>query len=409
MSKITLSFLGLTLFWLLQVNPVSIWIMSESSGLGYGSIRSTLYILGFTILTLILLFQLLSGATIRVSVLKIIFKFLCLLIIFVFLRIVIDLIKFESLDFVGVFPFIEFIFSALIFSMFDVYKFINLNINRIRIISILIMILDICWWGYSIVSGVSFGVFRANISGLEINRMADLFYAGIASFILIDKESRLIFRTIALFTILITLYRSAYLSAIAVFFYYYYQNRNHLNISSIILKFIFAIFFTSFIIVIFSGFVFKEFDLNNILIERFLSTFLSEGDVYGEVSKSDRFNQVEPLIYAFLENIFIGTGFGYYLLEEPIYNYFNYVLVASVIMGIPLIIGFFIPFAYLVRKLFLNSNKGYNSATLLINSLVIYFFILINVFPYMIYFPISSVFAFAICYHLWGRFQLDDI
>lgn len=398
----TLSYFGLSIFWLLQVNPLTIWVMSESSGLGYGSVRSSFFILGVSILFSILVFKHLVGASQGFFVTKAIVRFLSILFILVLVRINIDLLAYGSLDFVGVFPFIEFIVSAFLFSRFNVYKYVNENIDQIRYFAVLIMLADIIAWAYSILAGVSFGVFRANISGLELNRMADLFYTGVASFVLIDKKSKLTYRSIALLTILVTLYRSAYLASIGVFIYYYYQNRKTLNISKMISRFLGTIMGSFLVIAIIGGWVFNDFSLIDVLLERFLSTFLSEGEVYGEVSKSERFDQIEPLLYAFLENVFVGAGFGFYLLEQPIYNYFNYIAVSLVIMGLPLVVGLIVPVTYLMRKLFVVAEMESDSPNLLVNSMVVYFFVLINVFPYMTYFPISSVFAFAICYHLWA-------
>lgn len=376
--------------------------MSESSGLGYGSLRSAFFILGVSVLLFIILFQFFLGAQQSSIVTRRIFRFLWILIILLFSRILLDLIIHGYLDFVGVFPFIEFLFSALIFSRINVHSWINDNIEKVRLVSSVIMIADICFWGYSVIAGVSFGVFRANISGLELNRMADLFYAGVASFMLIDKDSKAIYRSIALLTIFVTLYRSAYLASIVVLAYYLYASRRFVNFKTIFIRLIVTATILAIIIYSIGGYFFTDFSLIDVLLERFMSTFLSEGEVYGEVSKSERLDQIMPLMYALLEHALIGAGFGYYLLGEPIYNYFNYILVALVIMGIPLVVGLLVPVVYLSKKIFPNRAAEVNSATLLVNSLVVYFFVLLNVFPYMIYFPISSVFAFAICYHLWA-------
>ena len=71
----------------------------------------------------------------------------------------------------------------------------------------------------------------------------------------------------------------------------------------------------------------------------------------------------------------------------------------------PLLGGVFLPSVYLFTKLFKFQFAELNSVTVFVNGLVIYFFVLINMFPYMCYFPINSVFAFAICYHLWGAME----
>lgn len=380
--------------------------MSESSGLGYGLFRSSFYIIGISLLLLVIVFEIIVSGTQNSCVTKDIIRFLWILVIVIFVRIIIDLLTYGYLDLVGVFPFIEFIISSIIFARVNVYKWINSKIDKIKYFAIIMMLADIVGWGYSIISNVSFGVFRANISGIELNRMADLFYAGVASFILIDKDSKILYRTIALFTILVTLYRSAYLASIAVFIYYFYFNHNIVSISKTAMRFLFFIIFSLLVITGIGSLLFEEFSLIDVLFERFLSTFLSEGNVYGEASKSQRFDQIEPLFYAFLENVILGAGFGFYLLEEPIYNYFNYVLIALVIAGLPLIAGLFIPVTYLVRKIFFIRFVKTNSSTFFINSMAVYFFVLINAFPYMIYFPIASVFAFTICYHLWSRHEL---
>lgn len=376
--------------------------MAETSGIGFGVVRSALYISGIFILLISILINSFNKKIDHPNITNKILFILILTIFIVVVRVLIDFIEYSKLDYIGLFPIAEFIISLFIFSRLNIYDWLNENIEKIKIISIIFMLIDIFIWIYSIWQGISFGVFRANISGLELNRMPDLFYAGIASFILIDKNSHLSSRLISLLTIMITLYRSAYLCALSVLIYgFYYYGRN-LNLKKLIYYILLVILLSYLFLRILGHYFIQDNSLEEIIFQRILSTIQPEESVSGESSKSLRMDQISPLIIAFCENFIFGGGFSFELLGEPIYNYFNYILILLVIFGFPIILALIYPVIILIRLLKFREFTS-NSGILLVNSMVLYFFVLINIFPYMVYFPISSVFAFSICYYFWRQ------
>jgi len=366
-----------------------------------------MYIYGILLLLLIVIFLNIFKVFQTTNVVKKVIKLLTPLIILIFIRSVLDLFYHGKLDLVGMMPYIEFVCSSIIFACINVYKWINCKLRHIKIIAVMIMTADIGVWAYSIYSGTSFGVFRANISGLELNRMPDLFFAGIACFILIDKGTKSIYRIVGLTTILITLYRSAYLASMAVMIYYILMHIKTLNLSVILKHLIITIMGLAIGMIILDSFLLKDFKLLETLFERLISTFLPESDVYGEASKSQRLEQIIPLLSSIIENPILGGGFGLVLSDEPIYNYFNYILISLAILGLPVLGALIIPLHILVKEIFTYKKSKNSSSDLFVNSMAVYFFILINLFPYMTYFPIGSIFALAICYYSWGKLTVD--
>lgn len=392
--------LALFTFWILQVNPLSIWVMCESSGLGYGTIRSTLYLTGVVILATALL----STSEFRLGLhIKYIYYWLPIFLVFAF-RVALELTldDYDGFDFIGAFPLAEFMISLLLFLSFDVYTWLNEKINKIIIGAALFLLADIALWIYAEAAGISFGVFRANMSGVVLNRMSDLFYVGVGAYLLISRRANYFMKAIATVAIILSLYRSAYVASIGVLFYALYAYRGSYSLYSLITKSVVITIGMALLIQLFSTILDLEFDIFQAILERIQSVFLPDTAFADEVGKSSRLEQIEPLITTITENIIAGVGFGYNLLGEPIYNYFNYFLIILSIYGIGIAAAFAKPIYALLSSLAI-PRGGALEGRLLVNSMIVYYFILLNIFPYVIYFPIGSVVAFCLSYQLWSK------
>jgi hypothetical protein len=391
-TVISLPFFGLGVFWIIQLNPIYIYNMSEASGYGYGMIRALLYTSGISILLLIVAYHYLLGKTGRGLSKQVLTSVLPLMMLTIFSTLL-NLFR-DDFDIIGVFPLVEFFISALVFSLFKVRKWIECNFTMIVKVIVFFMVMDILFWIYSYVTGVHYGVFRAYVNGITINRMADLFLVPAATYLLSANRVGLTIKIISLVFIGLTFYRTAYLAALVTLAFIFWKERDH----SLRRFFKLGVYIS---VIVFLGYLYSLYsesysNVQKLVFERLVSTFTVESEE--EWSQSSRIDQV-PIIFNYIANnpldLIIGAGSGAVIDENKIYNYFNYPLIMMIMYGIftPLL------FLFLLLKLFrVALRAGGGSADIFVLSFVVYFLVVINIFPYMTYFPVMSVFAFFLVY-----------
>lgn len=389
-----LQFLGLAVFWIIQVNPLYIYNMSLASGYGYGTIRAACYACGISLLLMIALSWRLLGETNRAISMRVVLEILPLLMLVVFST-CLNMFRHEF-DLAGAFPLIELFVSVLVFSLFDVREWIEYKFAMIVKVVVLFMVLDIVLWVYSYLNGDSYGVFRAYVNGITINRMADLFLVPAAVFLLFSGRVNILFKIASLVFIGLTFYRTVYLAALITLGFIIWKNPR----SSWQHFFKLGIFLVGVLMLSFFYSLYSEpyLEVQQLVVERFVSTFTVENE--NEWSQSARMDQL-PIIFEFFINnpieLIIGAGSGFVLADNKIYNYFNYPLIMMVMYGI------FAPFLFLrflYKSFKVASGVRRNCTDIFVLGFAVYFFVVINIFPYMVYFPVMSVFAFVFVYFM---------
>jgi len=376
------------LFFLIQSNPLFYFLMSIDHGIGYGKIRTLLFFIAFlSLLAKIIVQKKIVQRTFHYDNLKPIL-YIGLLIS---LSVLVSLIQ-GNFSFIGFFPVFEFFLTIVIFSFFDLKNFLEKVIKHSWLI-LLIFLLDIGFWIYAYSNQIQYGPFRALINGVTFNRMLDLFYMPFAIFFIIKSKS-IFAKIISIMTISLTLYRSVYLSIIAV-----------LGLLSLIdyrsiLKTVSVLFFV-FLVVLFlmpNGVFIEIFDA---IVARLSALFT--GDKTYEWSYSSRLDQIPILLNQLttsLLSFFVGSGTGLMLNGNPIFNYFSYHLIFLVEYGFLVFLIYLVWIILITFNLFTIYKNSKSLADGLVLMTFTYFVALISVFPYMTYFPIGSVLAFCTIYAL---------
>lgn len=399
-----IAFFCVGLFWIAQVNPITLWIMSVNSGLGFGRIRASLFVASALLLLCLIFIRSVCGKTRNLTILANVGGLFLPLIVMVVFRVYLDIVKYGFTDLIGLFPFFEFLVAIFIFSTINIHEWLNKNVKVVKLVAIFFLGAEVVLWLYSNATFISFGVFRANIGGLVLNRMPDLFFVGIATAFLHVKNTNSFQRALFILAIIITLYRSAYLAVLTVLLYNFFIHYKNFRFFIFIKYTIGSLALLGLALLVMQQWLKSDIVLTDVLWDRLSSTFLSESSVLNESSKSQRIDQIMPLMHSIAESPIFGNGFAFKLLDAPIYNYFNYILIALAIIGVPLLIQVLMVIFYMNKCRLRVKAASDRDADMVMSSILVFFFVLINVFPYVVYFPIASVFAFGVCYYIW-RFK----
>ena len=396
--KKNISFYGLFLvsFFLIQNNFLLTNKLAVDLGLGVGSFRAKLLII-FILIGLILLFfkSLFEKEFFKQSINKYsLYIYIFILLIF-FIRIIIDILLYNNIDFIGISPIVECLSYILFFNFFTEKKiYISKTIlNTLFFIIFLNTFLEIYFYFKDTLTGVQYGPFRTNIAGFTINRNPSFFYPIFCLTIIRFASLNTIIKTIysIIFSILVLtlFYRTLYIALLFplildwLIFNPKFQFKRLLKI------------FFSFILILFFLIIFDNhfkanynFSFIEIFTGRFNTTFTSN-DFEATTARDQRIDQIPEMLFAVIKNPF-GLGFNGLLADGEIYNYAYYFFHPILYIGWSIFIVYF----YLFYLLYKNFNKNSLYFRILFH-FITYFSIILILFPYMTYFTFTSIFLLS--------------
>jgi hypothetical protein len=352
-------------YWLLQYNPITFYLIANSGGYGITGIRVSWALFvsaSFIILGLILKHQ------VRFRHIM----FIVLGLFSIFLTSFNEMSRFgEPLPGLYV-PFIEFLLAYLVVVFFIPETF-STDLTNWRKWVYLFMGVNIAIWVLAAVSGDSWGVFRAYIGGVTLNRLPDFMLPILLPSFLISAS---FFGSLLIISyILLTSYRTLYVGFIMAIV----VNAIGAKINVRTLNKIFLLIITSIAIALF-------FPETKVIFERLISAFLPEDKVLGEASKSQRFNDLVLLLEGLPSCLPFGCGSLDPITSAPLYN-FSFFPVWSIlafgVSALPFLLWLLFPIWSVIG----HRDKGFNGAWIMV------FFITVA-FPYVHYFPLTGVMAF---------------
>lgn len=387
-----LSLFYILLFFIGQNNFVLTNILAINQGLGIGKLRAAILI-AFIILGIFLtFFRFLFNKSlfqIRVSPIEIFSFFLPLTLIY--FHISLDYVKDGKVDFIGVAPLIEGIFFMIYFFL-NVRGEIRLTYNNIKWLSLFIFFnisCEIMLYFNDVLAGVSYGPFRANVAGIEINRNPSFFYPifafGVLRFSQLGTRIKTFYSVIFFIYVLTLFYRTLYVALLFPAFIEFFRFGMNFSIKKI--GKLFLLFSFTFLGVILVDAKFQsEFDFS--IVEVFLGRFTSTFTDYSEDNaQSDRISQIPNMVYSIISNPF-GIGFSGLVKGSEVYNYAFYFLHPLLYLGISFSLIYFI----ILKRVLVIFKLGFSD---LKNRILLfclsYFFVILVFFPYMNYFTFLSV------------------
>ena len=352
-------------YWLLQYNPMTCYLIASSGGFGISGIRISWALLVSTLFIIL-------GVAVKYQV-----RFRHILFVLLgFLSIL--LTSFNEMSRLGeplpglYITFIEFLLAYLVI-VFFIPKTFSTDLTNWRKWVYLFMGANIIIWVLALASGETWGVFRAYIGGVTLNRLPDFMLPILLPSFLISAS---FFGSLLIISyILVTSYRTLYLGFIMAIL----VNAIGSKITKSALKIAFLIIVTSIIVTI----VFPE---TLVIFERLLSAFMSEDKVLGESSKSQRFNDLVFLLQGLPNCLPFGCGSLDPITSDPLYNFSFFPLWSILALGIgalPFLLWLLFPIWSVIG----HRDKGFNGAWVMV------FFISLA-FPYVHYFPLTGVMAF---------------
>lgn len=236
------------------------------------------------------------------------------------------------------------------------------------------LLLNIFLWFVDAASGKSYGVFRAYISGVTLNRLPDFFWPVLtATALFVSRSSAL--KMIFIFYAALTLYRTIYLavllSALVGF------NRRIFSLRSLLMG-------AGLLACAAVAFSYIQID-PTLLFERFMSLFTSESKVAGEASKSQRVQDFW-ILASYLNGCFPFGCAASPSISQPLYNFPAFQLWSLAgfgIFGLPLILFTLLIPLKIVRQ-GLRANKA-DASIFIAVSIILLFFPYVHYFPLMFY------------------------
>jgi hypothetical protein len=351
-------------YWLLQYNPITFYLIANSGGYGITGTRVSWALFvsaSFIILGLILKHQ------VRFRHIM----FIVLGLFSIFLTSFNEMSRFgEPLPGLYVI-FIEFLLAYLVVVLF-IPKTFSIDLTNWRKWVYLFMGANIIIWVLAVASGDSWGIFRAYIGGVTLNRLPDFMLPILLPSFLISAS---FFGSLLIISyILLTSYRTLYVGFIMAIV----VNAIGSKITKSALKIIFLIIVTSILVTI----VFPE---TIVIFERLISAFLSEDKVLGEGSKSQRFNDLSLLLQGIPSCLPFGCGSVDPITSTPLFNFSFFPIWTILAFGVgalPFLLWLLFPIFSVIG----HRDKGYNGAWIML-------FFIAMLFPYFHYFPLMGVMA----------------
>ncbi len=391
------SYAFIVLFFIGQNNFVLTNILGVNQGLGIGKFRAAILIVFIVIGLLITILRFLTDETLHhLRINKVDGIAIGLPLILILINILIDYLRYDKVDFIGVAPLIECIF-------FSVYFFINVRggikltpklVNIFSLVIFLNILFEILLYFRDIGAGISYGAFRANIAGIEINRNPSFFYPVFAFVILryvsLNYWVKIFYYLIFFIYILTLFYRTLYVALLFPFVVEAFRFGTSISIKSIVNFFFIVV--SILVGVLFLDSVFESefnFSIFNAFTGRFTSTFT---DYSQDDAQSDRVAQIPELLISIAENPF-GIGFSGLVADAEVYNYAFYFLHPLLYLGMP----FFFIYYVLYKKIFNIYKKAvFSIKDRILIFCILYFLVILIFFPYMNYFTFLSILIFLV-------------
>ena len=348
------------IYFACQFNPLVFYFIVSSGGYGITGVRFL-----FSILVSMIFF-----ATAHLKGYKLTLKeylYVSILLVIIIGRAFLDLIIGIRLDISAYIIYLEYVFVYLVVAVLYTSD-LNQYISRYKNIILLFMFVNFCLWAWSLTSGTSWGIFRAFVSGITINRLPDFINLIIVPWIFATSGG-IIASAVVLYAIA-TSYRTLYLAMLVslislILFGNKFVRRNILKNSLIsVILFVLALSIYA------DGFI---------LIERVFSLFTFEANVAGEGSKSQRVVDFVALINSLPNCVFVGCGSVDPLTKISYYNFPYYPIWTALIFG-PFSILFNL---WIFLPIFLKRTKTAHNFLLSIWAVLL---IIVLVFPYLHYF-----------------------
>jgi hypothetical protein len=348
------------IYFACQFNPLIFYLVASSQGYGITGYR---FVFSVCLSVIFFCFSQLRGFKLRLGDYLYIFILLTAIVGRAFLDITLG-IRFDLAIYI---IYIEYVFVYLVVAALygsDLYQYF---VSYKKLI-IIFMSLNFFIWGWSLINGVSWGIFRAYISGITINRLPDFINPIIVPWIYATSGVLIAFA--ATIYVICTSYRSLYLSLIfsLILLLLFGKKQIRQNIWK-------NLFFTCVLSVV----ALAVYADGAILLERLLSLFSVESKVAGEASKSQRVEDFFTLMNSLPNCMLIGCGGIEPTTNISYYNFPYYPLWTALIFG---------PSSLLINlwvflPIFLNRRKlDHNFLLAIWGGLLI----ILLVFPYVHYF-----------------------
>lgn len=250
------------------------------------------------------------------------------------------------------------------------------------------------------IENAHFGALRAYINGRTINRLMDFIVPCFAPFFVYRMLFRktIIWEKILTFGILLTtflsFYRTLYLAVfipciIIPMLHVFGIRRRVLKRALLSIAFGLSICFAASVFLSWGSDSYFQ-----LIIERFTSIYYTESAL--ENSKASRFDQLNQFAYA-LDYFPLGHGMGASIGPDPVSVMFNYFMQIALMLGVPFFMVFMltwmIAFKRIIVKILQFDNSSRGDFYRLLLSILFALFIILNIFPYMAYFPFLYIFG----------------
>lgn len=246
----------------------------------------------------------------------------------------------------------------------------------------------------------NFGALKAYINGRTVNRLPDFIIPCVAPILvyrLIQQPTKILEKILTTLVVAVTFlsfYRTIYAAFTFTLFVLFSLNLLGMKRKHLIHIIVSSIMIAGLLFVIMLNSSNSQHHFSQLITERFLSIFVSESAL--ENSKASRLGQFEYFAYI-LDYFPLGWGLGAIIKADPVAVMFNYFMQLGLLLGLPSLGIFFILWIISLLRILkcirsVVSPLGelfYKSLFSIIISLAF----ILNLFPYMTYFPFLFIFG----------------
>ena len=350
----------LCLYFACQFNPLIFYLIVDSQGYDITGVR---YIISVVVSMLFFSMALIKGYKITLA------EYLHISVVLVLIsgRAFLDLITGVELDFAVYIIFVEYVFVFLVVAMLYCTE-LSEYFSRYKKIIIFFMFTNTVIWAFSLINGISWGVFMAYISGITINRVPD--FINIIFIPWVFATSGWLSAFFVTCYAIITSYRTLYLAVlVSLAFLLFFGTR---SVRATILR-------NSLLSVMLIILAISIYADGLVLIERVFSLFTIESKVAGEASKSQRVVDFFTLLNTLPNCVFLGCGSVEPQSGISYYNFPYYPIWVLLIFGpLVMLLSLWIFLPLLLRRANIEHNFLLSIWAVLL--------IILLVFPYVHYF-----------------------
>jgi len=389
--------LFLVAFFLVQNNFFLTHLLSVRGGIGLGRLRAGLLLVMMFLGGCLVMFRIAKkGFVRRLRVDRADVLVLAVLVCATVSRVSIDMAVSGQIDPIGLSPLVEGLYIAAFLGIV-LREPLVVRRSFIHVVALVVfanIAVETLYYVVDIANGMSYGPFRANIGGAVINRNPSFFYPVIALALLrFQKTSpvlRVLFQVVFVAYLISLFYRTLYV-ALAVPFVVdvirhgeFYQAR----VSRNILRGFVTVAIMAALLYQANDFLTKKYNVP--IVELAYSRFKSVTFGYSnEVAKMSRVQTVPTLLAEVLLTP-EGKGFNQEVEGSQIYNYAMYPLHPVLYLGWVAVIGYL---WVLVRFRELWRQATHSYAARVSVFLLLYYAVILVLFPYMTYFTFLSAIA----------------